>query len=101
MVVGPEGPLVGGLVDRLLGLGFGSSARGDAARLEGSKSYAKDLMVAGGIPTARSGSFSALEPAVAFVDGLGGRAVVKADGLAAGKGVTVATTRATAVAALA
>ena len=101
VVVGPEGPLVGGLVDRLLGLGFAVFGPvADAARLEGSKSYAKDLMVEGGIPTARSGSFSALEPAVAFVDGLGGRAVVKADGLAAGKGVTVATTRATAVAAL-
>ena len=101
VVVGPEGPLVGGLVDLLLGLGFAVFGPvADAARLEGSKSYAKDLMVEGGIPTARSGSFSALEPAVAFVDGLGGRAVVKADGLAAGKGVAVATDRATAVAAL-
>jgi phosphoribosylamine---glycine ligase len=57
-------------------------------------------MVAGGIPTARSGTFNDVEAAASFVDELGGRAVVKADGLAAGKGVTVALDRATAVRAL-
>ncbi|MGZ8630852.1 MAG: phosphoribosylamine--glycine ligase [Actinomycetota bacterium] len=101
VVIGPEGPLVGGLADLLRVRGhavFGPGA--EAAWLEGSKSYAKGLMVEGGIPTARSGSFSVVEPALAFVDELGGRAVVKADGLAAGKGVTVATDREAAVAAL-
>ena len=101
-MIGPEAPLVAGLADALRANGFavfGPDAA--AARLEGSKSYAKELMLAGAAcPTARAATFSEVEPAVAFVDELGGRAVVKADGLAAGKGVTVATDRATAVAAL-
>jgi phosphoribosylamine--glycine ligase len=100
-VVGPEAPLVAGLADRLAARGravFGPSA--DSARIEGSKAWAKDLMVRHGIPTARAGVFTELEPAVAFVDELGGRAVVKADGLAAGKGVTVASDRSQAVVAL-
>ncbi len=77
---------------------FGPSA--DAARLEGSKAWAKAVMQMGAIPTARSDVFTAVEPAMAFVDELGGRSVIKADGLAAGKGVTVATDRATAATAL-
>jgi len=100
-VIGPEAPLVAGLADALEAHGclvFGPSRA--AARIEGSKAWAKDLMVRHGIPTARAGTFSSLEPAAAFVDELGGRAVVKADGLAAGKGVTVAPDRAAAVVAL-
>ena len=101
VVVGPEAPLVDGLADRLRDRGiptFGPDAA--AARIEGSKAFAKSLMVAGGIPTARAGTFTSLDEATGFVDGLGGRAVVKADGLAAGKGVTVALDRDTAVGAL-
>jgi phosphoribosylamine--glycine ligase len=100
-VVGPEAPLVAGLADDLLARGhvvFGPSAV--SARIEGSKAWAKELMLRHGIPTARAGAFTALEPAIAFVDELGGRAVVKADGLAAGKGVTVAADRSQAVVAL-
>jgi phosphoribosylamine--glycine ligase len=101
VVIGPEAPLVAGLADELRGRGravFGPG--GGAARLEGSKAFAKDLMIRSGIPTARAATFSEVGPAVAFVDELGGRAVVKADGLAAGKGVTVATDRSRAVAAI-
>jgi phosphoribosylamine--glycine ligase len=100
-VVGPEAPLVAGLADALIARGhvvFGPSAA--AARIEGSKSWAKELMLRHGIPTARAAAFTTLEPAIAFVDALGGRAVVKADGLAAGKGVTVAADRSQAVVAL-
>ena len=94
VVVGPEGPLVAGLADTLEARGvavLGPSAA--AARLESSKAFAKDLMLRHGIPAARSGSFEDVEKANAFVDELGGRAVVKADGLAAGKGVVVAEDR--------
>jgi phosphoribosylamine--glycine ligase len=100
-VVGPEAPLVAGLADRLRAAGhavFGPSAA--AARIEGSKAFAKDVMTRRGVPTARAGVFDDAEKAVAFIDELGGAAVVKADGLAAGKGVTVATNRETAVAAV-
>ena len=100
-VVGPEAPLVAGLADELEARGrrvFGPTKAG--ATLEGSKAFAKDLMLRHGIPTARSGAFTDVEKATAFVDELGGRAVVKADGLAAGKGVTVALDRATAIGAL-
>jgi phosphoribosylamine--glycine ligase len=100
-VIGPEAPLVGGLADELAAVGrraFGVSAA--AARLEGSKAFAKELMVRHGIPTATAGRFDQPEPAVAFVDELGGRAVVKADGLAAGKGVVVAHERGDAVRAI-
>lgn len=101
VVVGPEAPLVAGLADALRSQGlavFGPG--GDAARLEGSKSFAKELMLEAGVPTARASSFGEIEPALAFVDALGGRAVVKADGLAAGKGVTVAMDRDASAAAL-
>ncbi len=100
-VVGPEAPLVSGLVDALQARGrlvFGPSAA--AARLEGSKSFAKEVMARHGVPTARAGAFDGVEKAVAFVDELGGSAVVKADGLAAGKGVTVAHERDDAVRAI-
>ena len=77
---------------------FGPEAA--AARLEGSKAFAKELMVEAKVPTARAETFADLGAALAYVDELGGRAVVKADGLAAGKGVTVAADRARAEAAL-
>jgi phosphoribosylamine--glycine ligase len=93
-VVGPEAPLVAGLADRLGAAGrlvFGPSKA--AARLEGSKAWAKEIMQRHRIPTARAQAFTDLDKAVAFVDELGGVAVIKADGLAAGKGVTVASDR--------
>jgi phosphoribosylamine--glycine ligase len=89
-VVGPEAPLVAGLSDRLAAAGvpvFGPTAA--AARLEGSKAFAKEVMAAAGIPTAGHAVFDALEPALAHARARGGRVVVKADGLAAGKGVVV------------
>jgi phosphoribosylamine--glycine ligase len=100
-VIGPEAPLVAGLSDVLTEAGrrvFGVSAA--AARLEGSKAFAKEVMARHGVPTAKAGTFVEVEPAVAFVDELGGRAVVKVDGLAAGKGVVVAEERAEAVRAI-
>ena len=90
VVVGPEAPLVAGLSDRLAAAGvpvFGPSAA--AARLEGSKAFAKEVMEAAGIPTAGHAVFDSLEPALAHARARGGRLVVKADGLAAGKGVVV------------
>jgi phosphoribosylamine--glycine ligase len=91
VVVGPEAPLALGLADALLAAGvpvFGASRA--AARLEASKAFAKEVMDAAGVRTARGASFTELEPALAMIDALGGAAVVKADGLAAGKGVVVA-----------
>jgi phosphoribosylamine--glycine ligase len=85
---------VAGLADRLRAAGrlvFGPSKA--AARLEGSKAWAKEIMQRHRIPTARAQAFTDLDKAVAFVDELGGVAVIKADGLAAGKGVTVASDR--------
>jgi len=90
VVVGPEAPLVAGLVDRLSAegiLAFGPQAA--AARIEGSKAFAKEVMAAAGIPTAEHAVFSEPGPALAFARARSGRVVVKADGLAAGKGVTV------------
>ncbi len=90
VVVGPELPLVDGMADRLRAVGvrvFGPGA--DGAQVEGSKAYMKDLALAAGLPTARHGSFSELEPALAFLRTLPGLYVVKTDGLAAGKGVLV------------
>ena len=90
VVVGPEAPLVAGLADRIAREGipvFGPSAA--AAEIEGSKAFAKEIMEAAGIPTAGHGSFTELDPALAFARARGGRVVVKADGLAAGKGVVV------------
>lgn len=101
VVVGPEGPLVGGLVDRLTAHGiraFGPSAA--AARLEGSKAFTKALCARAGIPTAAYATFTDAEAAKAHVRARGAPIVVKADGLAAGKGVTVAPDIATAEAAI-
>jgi len=95
VVVGPEAPLVDGLVDALAGAGvkaFGPSAA--AARLEGSKGFMKDLCARAGIPTARYGRFSDAAAAKAFIEKTGAPIVVKADGLAAGKGVIIAASRA-------
>jgi phosphoribosylamine--glycine ligase len=90
VVVGPEAPLVSGLADRVAMAGipvFGPTAA--AAEIEGSKAFAKDVMRAAGIPTAEYEAFTAVEPAVAWARARGGKVVVKADGLAAGKGVVV------------
>jgi len=100
-VVGPEVPLVAGLADELRKRKrnvFGPSTA--AARIEGSKAFAKDVMARRGVPTARAGAFGDVQEAAAFVDELGGAAVVKADGLAAGKGVVVASDRETAIRAI-
>ena len=100
-IVGPEAPLVAGLADRLRKAGrnvFGPNAA--AARIEGSKAFAKEVMARRGVPTARWGAFDDVREATAFVDELGGAAVVKADGLAAGKGVVVARDREDAVRAI-
>jgi phosphoribosylamine--glycine ligase len=100
-VVGPEAPLVAGVADELAARGlrvFGPSR--DAARIEGSKSWAKELCERHGIPAPISRSFTKIDPAVEFLDALDPPYVVKADGLAAGKGVTVAEDREAAVAAL-
>ena len=93
VVVGPEAPLVAGLVDDLAAAGikaFGPSRA--AARLEGSKAFTKDLCAEFGIPTAAYRRFADAGAAKAYVRGCGVPIVVKADGLAAGKGVVVAAT---------
>jgi phosphoribosylamine--glycine ligase len=90
VVVGPEAPLVAGLVDRLADAGVPAfGPRGAAAEIEGSKAFAKDVMAAAGIPTADYETFSEVGPALEWARARGGRVVVKADGLAAGKGVVV------------
>ncbi len=91
VVVGPEGPLVAGLADRLTGAGikvFGPSAA--AAEIEGSKGFMKDICAECGVPTAAYRRFTDKEEAKAYIREKGAPIVVKADGLAAGKGVTVA-----------
>lgn len=91
VVVGPEGPLVAGLVDDLTAAGIKAfGPRKAAARLEGSKAFTKELCLEAGIPTADFARFDALEPALAHVYAHGAPIVIKADGLAAGKGVVVA-----------
>jgi phosphoribosylamine--glycine ligase len=91
VVVGPEAPLVAGLADRLRAAKiptFGPGA--DGARLEGSKAFSKELFAKYGIPTARFRVVTTVKDADDAIAELGGRVVVKADGLAAGKGVVVA-----------
>jgi phosphoribosylamine--glycine ligase len=95
VIVGPEAPLVAGLADKLRAIDipvFGPSAR--AAVLEGSKGYSKDFMAKYGIPTAAYGRFTDAAKAKAFLDRFSAPYVLKADGLAAGKGVVIAATRA-------
>lgn len=92
-IIGPEDPLVLGIVDRFTEAGlpcFGPSAA--AARLEGSKAFAKEFMQRHHIPTAHYGQFTDVSEAVKFIRQQGAPIVVKADGLAAGKGVVVAQT---------
>lgn len=93
VVIGPEAPLVAGVADAVRAAGiacFGPS--GQAAQMEGSKLFAKQVMERAGVPTARYQSFTEATPAEAYVRELAGPCVVKADGLAAGKGVIVAQT---------
>ena len=90
-IVGPEQPLVAGIVDIFTAAGlkcFGAGKR--AARLEGSKSFAKDFLERHQIPTAAYGSFTDIEEAIDFLRQQGAPIVIKADGLAAGKGVILA-----------
>lgn len=102
VVVGPELPLSLGIADYLLPHGikvFGPKQ--DGAIIEASKSWAKDLMIAGGIPTAKSATFTDADSAKAYIKQEGAPIVVKADGLAAGKGVIVAMTETEALDAIA
>jgi phosphoribosylamine--glycine ligase len=93
VVVGPEGPLCAGIVDDLEAAGIKAfGPRKAAARLEGSKGFTKDLCKANDIPTAAYERFSAATAAKAYVRKQGAPIVIKADGLAAGKGVVVAMT---------
>mmetsp|Transcript_9231 Transcript_9231/g.10185 ORF Transcript_9231/g.10185 Transcript_9231/m.10185 type:complete len:433 (-) Transcript_9231:21-1319(-) len=92
-IVGPEAPLVQGIVDRFQKEGlaiFGPTS--GAAQLEGSKSFTKDFLARHNIPTASYQTFTEIEPALEYVKTKGAPIVIKADGLAAGKGVIVATT---------
>ena len=89
VVVGPEAPLVAGLADECAAAGvacFGPTA--DAARLEGSKAFAKEMMAAAGVPTGGHAVVESVDEGMAAIDGY--PAVIKADGLAAGKGVVIA-----------
>jgi len=100
-VVGPEGPLVNGVVDRFREKQhriFGPTAA--AAQLEGSKAYAKNFLARHGIPTAHYAVFTEADAALEYVQEKGAPIVIKADGLAAGKGVIVAMTLAEAEAAI-
>ncbi|WP_372837897.1 phosphoribosylamine--glycine ligase [Phaeovulum sp.] len=101
VVIGPEAPLAAGIADALAAAGilvFGPSAA--AARLEASKAFTKEVCDACAAPTAAWARFAAAEPARAYVERHGAPIVVKADGLAAGKGVVVAMTKAEALAAI-
>ena len=94
VVVGPEAPLVAGVADAVRAVGiacFGPS--GNAAQLEGSKAFAKDVMAAAGVPTARAHVCTTNDEAEAALDDFGAPYVVKDDGLAAGKGVVVTSDR--------
>jgi phosphoribosylamine--glycine ligase len=102
VVIGPEAPLVAGLADRLREDGFAVFGPSKAAaRLEGSKAFTKDLCARAGIPTAGYAHATSLAEALAALDRFEAPYVLKADGLAAGKGVVIAGTRAEAEAALA
>jgi phosphoribosylamine--glycine ligase len=90
-IVGPEAPLVAGIVDSFQSAGLRCFGPGrDAARLEGSKAFAKAFMAKYGIPTAAYRSFTDLDTALGYVREIGAPVVIKADGLAAGKGVILA-----------
>lgn len=100
-IVGPEAPLVAGVVDTFSASGlkcFGPTQA--AAQLEGSKAFSKDFLKKHAIPTASYGVFTEIEPAIAYVKQQGAPIVVKADGLAAGKGVILAQTEDEAITAI-
>ncbi|CRI65359.1 phosphoribosylglycinamide synthetase (GAR synthetase) [Thiocapsa sp. KS1] len=100
-IIGPEAPLVAGVVDAFKAAGlrcFGPTR--DAAQLEGSKAFAKDFLAHHRIPTAAYGVFTETDPALAYLRRVGAPIVIKADGLAAGKGVILAEDLATAEAAV-
>jgi phosphoribosylamine---glycine ligase len=100
-IIGPEVPLTMGIVDSFQQAGlkcFGPNAQ--AAQLEGSKSFCKEFMVRHGIPTAKYQSFTNTDQAISFIQSQGAPIVVKADGLAAGKGVVVAQTEQEAITAI-
>ena len=100
-VVGPELPLSLGLVDMFEESGLKAfGARKNAAIIEASKAFSKDLMQKYQVPTAAYGVFTEVEPAISFIDNTGIPIVIKADGLAAGKGVIIAQSREEAVAAV-
>jgi phosphoribosylamine--glycine ligase len=102
VVVGPEAPLVSGLADQLRERGFAVFGPGaDGARIEGSKAFAKEIMQAAGVPTGRAAAFTDYNEALAYLHQHGAPTVIKADGLAAGKGVIVAKSLEEAEAALA
>ncbi len=96
-IVGPEAPLVAGIVDAFAAAGlrcFGPTQ--GAAQLEGSKAFTKDFLARHNIPTAAYGNFTEIEPALAYLEQVGMPIVIKADGLAAGKGVIITEDMATA-----
>ncbi len=100
-IVGPEVPLVAGVVDSFTDAGlrcFGPSK--GAAQLEGSKAFTKDFLARHHIPTAAYGNFTEIDPAIAYIKKQGTPIVIKADGLAAGKGVILAQTENEAIAAV-
>ena len=100
-VIGPEQPLVAGIVDHFYDAGlrcFGPGA--EAAELEGSKRFTKDFLARFSIPTASYGSFTEIDPAIDYIRQQGAPIVVKADGLAAGKGVILADTEDEAISAV-
>ena len=95
VVIGPEGPLVAGLADDLRGAGIACFGPGrEAAQLEGSKGFTKDFCREFGIPTGAYARFAGIDAALAYIATQTAPIVVKADGLAAGKGVVIATSRA-------
>ncbi len=100
-IVGPEAPLVEGIVDtfREHNLAIFGPTQG-AAQLEGSKAFTKDFLARHNIPTAAYGNFTEIEPAITYVKQQGTPIVIKADGLAAGKGVIIAHTEQDAIAAI-
>ena len=94
VVVGPEAPLVAGVADAVRSRGIACFGPGrEAAQLEGSKAFAKDVMAAAGVPTALAHVCTTAEEAADALDALGAPYVVKDDGLAAGKGVVVTADR--------
>jgi phosphoribosylamine--glycine ligase len=99
VIIGPEAPLVAGVADRLRQRGIAVFGPGKAAaQLEGSKTFAKRIMDVAGVPTGRATRAGSLDEAIDAIDAFGSPYVVKADGLAAGKGVLVTTDRDAAVA---